>query len=290
MPRIVILCSGDDFAERLVVRLGVRGVLPDAVLVVPNQNVRRDGLTSLLRRPRRFTRSLVQRALEGMTAQVSPTERFAGLTPHCEALGSLNGADTEAALRRLEPDYLILAGTGGVGILKEHLLAIPKRGTINAHPALLPWVRGMRCVERSLERGVAVGASVHYVDPGIDTGAVIRRALVPVFPADTRASLRSKAFERGSGLLLETVLAVARGEHPESVAQAQRFPYSKRTPLEEAMRSEVAIRRGRAVELYTLWRAHYDSDEIPVDRLDCPPLAIEPLPPVAAQAQGDAVR
>jgi phosphoribosylglycinamide formyltransferase 1 len=64
---------------------------------------------------------------------------------------------------------------------------------INVHPALLPQFPGAHAIEDALAAGVPVtGATVHYVDEGIDTGDVIRQREVRVLDGDTVETLRAR--------------------------------------------------------------------------------------------------
>lgn len=83
-----------------------------------------------------------------------------------------NSDETAAALKALEPGVVLL---GQTGILKEKILSIPKRGTLNAHPGLLPDYRGIDCALWAIRRDEPekLGCSVHWVDAGVDTGEVI---------------------------------------------------------------------------------------------------------------------
>jgi phosphoribosylglycinamide formyltransferase 1 len=57
---------------------------------------------------------------------------------------------------------------------------------VNVHPSLLPAFPGARAVDDALAARVeATGVTVHYVDEGLDTGAVIRQEAVPVEPRET---------------------------------------------------------------------------------------------------------
>jgi folate-dependent phosphoribosylglycinamide formyltransferase PurN len=67
---------------------------------------------------------------------------------------------------------------------------------VNTHSAPLPAFPGAHPIEDVLEAGVAeTAATVHYVDEGVDTGAVIRAETVPVLPGDTAESLRARVQE-----------------------------------------------------------------------------------------------
>src|SRR5262249_34072716 len=57
---------------------------------------------------------------------------------------------------------------------------------VNVHPSLLPEFPGATPIDDALAAGVeTTGVTVHYVDEGSDTGAVIRQEAVPVDPRDT---------------------------------------------------------------------------------------------------------
>ena len=57
---------------------------------------------------------------------------------------------------------------------------------VNVHPSLLPQFPGARAIDDALAAGVeTTGVTVHVVDEGLDTGAVIRQEQVPVQPAET---------------------------------------------------------------------------------------------------------
>ena len=64
---------------------------------------------------------------------------------------------------------------------------------VNTHSAPLPAFPGPRPIEDVLAAGVReTAATVHYVDEGVDTGAVIAAERVPVLDADTVATLRAR--------------------------------------------------------------------------------------------------
>ncbi len=69
---------------------------------------------------------------------------------------------------------------------------------VNVHPSLLPAFPGAHAVEEQLAAGVEeAGATVHFVDEGVDSGPILRQERVPVLPGDTAESLheRIKAVE-----------------------------------------------------------------------------------------------
>ena len=68
------------------------------------------------------------------------------------------------------------------------------RGRIlNVHPALLPAVPGLHAQRAALAYGVKLaGATVHFVDEGVDTGPIVLQAAVPVLEGDTEEMLAAR--------------------------------------------------------------------------------------------------
>jgi phosphoribosylglycinamide formyltransferase 1 len=100
-------------------------------------------------------------------------------------------ADRETRDREMA-DWLQLRGVNLVVLAGYmHLLTpaflerFPER-IVNVHPSLLPQFPGARAIDDALAAGVeTTGVTVHYVDEGLDTGAVIRQEPVPVEPRDS---------------------------------------------------------------------------------------------------------
>jgi phosphoribosylglycinamide formyltransferase-1 len=94
-------------------------------------------------------------------------------------------------LQESEVELVVLAGF--MRVLKEPMLAAFPRRIINIHPSLLPKFPGIESWKQALEAGEKItGCSVHYVDPGIDSGDVIAQRHVPVLPGDTAESLHAR--------------------------------------------------------------------------------------------------
>ena len=113
-------------------------------------------------------------------------------------------------------------------IIKPHVLAtVPM---INMHFSLLPRWRGAAPLERALLAGDTVtGVCIMDVDDTLDTGAVYRRAEVPIGPRTTAAELRSTLVDVGTHLLVE-VLA---GELPTPEPQVGEATYAAKLTPEE---------------------------------------------------------
>lgn len=113
-------------------------------------------------------------------------------------------------LRQADVQLVVLAGY--MRVVKAPLLeAFPQR-IINVHPALLPAFPGLRAWEQALRYGVKItGATVHFVDAGVDSGPVILQQPVPVFPNDTPESLQRRIQVAEHALLPEAVRLFAEG-------------------------------------------------------------------------------
>jgi formyl transferase-like protein len=113
-----------------------------------------------------------------------------------------------APLRRLAPDVLVLLGAD---IVPAAVLAVPRLGTINAHYGLLPAYRGMNVAEWSVFRGDPVGVTVHLVDAGVDTGAVLLQEQTAVAPGETFVTLRRKQQRVAARLLVRAAIQLRDG-------------------------------------------------------------------------------
>lgn len=113
-------------------------------------------------------------------------------------------------MKELNPDLIVLAGFL-VAIPEAMVLEFPRR-IINIHPSLIPSFCGVGCYglhvhEKALARGVKVsGATVHFVDCGIDTGEIIAQKAVAVEPGDTPESLQRRIMEQAEWVILPQVI------------------------------------------------------------------------------------
>ena len=83
---------------------------------------------------------------------------------------------------------------------------------LNVHPALLPASSGLHAQRQALEGGVKVaGATVHFVDEGVDTGPIVLQASVPVLDDDTEATLAVRILSEEHRLYPEAIRLYAEG-------------------------------------------------------------------------------
>lgn len=118
---------------------------------------------------------------------------------------AFNEAFTEK-MKELAPDLIVLAGFL-VKIPEAMVEAFPGK-IINIHPSLIPsfcgvGYYGLKVHEKALERGVKVtGATVHFVDGGMDTGPIIAQKAVYVQAGDTPEVLQRRVMEEAEWILL----------------------------------------------------------------------------------------
>jgi len=110
-----------------------------------------------------------------------------------------------------KPDVLAL---GGTRIIKPSILETPRRATVNAHPGLLPILRGSASVGWALYKDLPQGATAHFIDPGIDTGDIIVKRQLPVYHHDTYENINYRIAILSGELMAESLTFLANGEAP----------------------------------------------------------------------------
>lgn len=109
-------------------------------------------------------------------------------------------------------DVEIVALAGFMRILGEKLLSRFAGRIVNIHPSLLPSFPGLDAQRQAFEHGVKwTGATVHFVDAGVDTGPIILQAAVPVKDDDTRDTLAERILEQEHRIYPEALQLLAEG-------------------------------------------------------------------------------
>jgi len=117
-----------------------------------------------------------------------------------------------SALEEAKTDRVILAGY--MCILEPDLIEAYRGRNINIHPSLIPQFcgagfYGKHVHEAVLAAGVSEsGATVHYVDEGVDTGPIIIQEKVPVLEGDSPETLAARVLEAEHKILQEAVKIV----------------------------------------------------------------------------------
>ena len=128
-------------------------------------------------------------------------------------------AFNEAFLKKTDEynlDLIVLAGF--LVTIPEKMIRKYRNKIINIHPSLIPsfcgvGYYGLKVHEAALARGVKVtGATVHYVDEGVDSGPILLQKAVEVQPGDTPQVLQRRVMEQAEWIILpEAVNKIANG-------------------------------------------------------------------------------
>jgi folate-dependent phosphoribosylglycinamide formyltransferase PurN len=129
-----------------------------------------------------------------------------------------NFSETELALKKFKTNLLVL---GQAGIVRQNVLQIPKIGVLNGHPGILPFYRGIDCPHWALLNGDydKIGASVHWVDKGIDTGRIITTQKFAVKGIKEVSILEERIYDLCSEMIADVVVEISNGKHLEGIPQ-----------------------------------------------------------------------
>jgi phosphoribosylglycinamide formyltransferase 1 len=101
---------------------------------------------------------------------------------------------------------------GYMRLLSAEVLQAFRGRILNVHPALLPAFPGLHAQRQALAHGVKVtGATVHFVDEGVDTGPIVLQAAVPVREDDTEERLGARILAEEHRLYPEAIRLYAEG-------------------------------------------------------------------------------
>ena len=101
-------------------------------------------------------------------------------------------------------DLIVMAGWMRI-VSKKFVDSYPGQ-IINLHPSLLPKYKGLNAIEQAMAAGeTETGATVHFVNEHLDSGAIIKQQEVPILPGDTVESLQ-RAIQQAEHYLLPLVI------------------------------------------------------------------------------------
>ncbi len=139
-------------------------------------------------------------------------------------------AELADAVSAVRPDWVVCAGY--MRILGDAFVQRFRGRLLNIHPSLLPRHKGLHTHARALQAGDGEhGASVHFVIPELDAGAVIAQAPLPVLAGDSAESLAARVLQVEHPLLLAVLQMAAAGRIAEQAGQATLDGQPLFTPL-----------------------------------------------------------
>jgi methionyl-tRNA formyltransferase len=144
---------------------------------------------------------------------------------------SLKTPEAQAAITAIGADVMVVAAYGL--ILPQAVLDLPRFGCLNIHASLLPRWRGAAPIQRAILAGdTETGITIMQMDAGLDTGAMLAKAVVPILESDTAASLHDALAAVGARAIVE-VLANYSALAPEAQDDAQ-ATYAAKLSKDEA--------------------------------------------------------
>lgn len=103
-------------------------------------------------------------------------------------------------LRKFDPDLFVVVA---FLILPATLLALPRKGSVNIHPSLLPQYRGAAPIERAILAGERVsGLSIFRLEEKVDQGPILAQVAFAIGPEETAGELRQRLACEGAKMLL----------------------------------------------------------------------------------------
>ena len=138
---------------------------------------------------------------------------------------SLKSDEAKAAMKGINAELGIMAFV--LQFAPQDFVSIPKHGTIQYHPSLLPKYRGPSSINWPLIRGDAkTGLTIFRPNDGLDEGPVVLQKETVIGPDDTLGTVYfDRLFPMGVKAMLEAADLVAAGKHREAVQDESQASY-----------------------------------------------------------------
>jgi len=147
----------------------------------------------------------------GNKLQISPIKALA-LDAGIDVIQPVNFKQKEVreSLACLNADVFIVAAYGI--ILPKSVLDMPRLGCINVHASLLPKYRGASPIHAVIKNGeTTTGITIMYMDVGIDTGDMIYKQELTIYPKERVGSLHDRLAELGGECIIEALMQLEAG-------------------------------------------------------------------------------
>ena len=162
-------------------------------------------------------------------------------------------------LYSIEPDIFVVCAYGK--ILNKKVLSIPKFGTINIHPSLLPKYRGPSPVQYSIKNlDVHTGFTFIKMDEGIDTGDILfKSSPIKIEDRDTTQSLTEKIFISAAKKINKSIQNLFDNTHSLSKQNTELATYTKLISKKdgEINWDETSIQLNAKIRAFSNWPGLY---------------------------------
>lgn len=188
-PKRVVFLGTPQIAAQTLGRLATAAAAPDASFAIEAVVTQPPAPVG---RKKVLTKSPVHKLAEELNV------------PNVLTPASARNGEFLEALMSMAPDLCVTAAYGN--FLPQEFLDIPKYGTLNIHPSLLPQFRGAAPVPRALEKGVKeTGVCVLYTVLKMDAGPVLARRIRPLEGHEQAPGLLTELFDTGTEALLDVL-------------------------------------------------------------------------------------
>lgn len=249
----VITLNGSRYGRSLLRVLGVEVHRADLVVVVQDT----------LERKWRLLRSVARRigwwdaclyAVEELATRALVSRNDAERGTCYDALAAkvahVESARSSRVPRLLAEHQVDLVLLGQSGIIPREVLEVPRIGTLNAHPGVLPAYRGVDCAGWAIlqDEYHMVGSTVHWVDAGVDTGPILRRLPYAWVGDETLRTLTERLYADCIRWLVDAVKSVCEDEFASEPNEGGKQYYK----MPRALRRQTARKLERFLMQQTL--------------------------------------
>ena len=209
--KIVFFTNKSSHGLEILEELNANGIIIDSIFIERRtkkkktvlKNIHNKFLVKLLLLLPQFIYDLLLPFYWKWTNKNLPNESFySKYSKNIFTVDNFNSELTEKHLKIISPDLLIL---GGSRIIKSHILDIPKIGTLNAHPGILPEYRGVDVIAWSVLNNDPIGATVHFVNRGVDLGEICRKDKIVLHEDESLDSIKIKVEKLCANLMSKVV-------------------------------------------------------------------------------------
>lgn len=143
-------------------------------------------------------------------ASAAPAIKTAALSAGVPVLQPKKIGDVSGQLAALKPDIIVVMAYGQ--ILRDNILALPRKAIINLHASLLPKYRGAACIQAAIDAGdTDTGVTSMHVIRELDAGDIIIAKSTPIACYETGASLHGRLSVLAVDVLEETLKKLTDG-------------------------------------------------------------------------------
>ena len=137
-------------------------------------------------------------------------------------------------LKNLNPDVIVVASYGR--IIPKEIISLPKHGSLNLHPSLLPKYRGPSPVHTAIKNGdLITGVSIITLSEKLDAGPIIEQERHAIEKEDNLKTLTRNLFVKGSNIILNIL------DSPTKIYEAREQDQAKATMTKKILKKDLHI-------------------------------------------------